>query len=117
LDVIGEVLPGWNILASYAYIDAEVTEDNVIPEGNRLINTPEHSASLWTTYTLQSGDLEGLGFGIGFDVVGERAGDLDNSFEVDGYFLTNAAIFYRRDNWRATLSVRNLFDVDYIAAT
>ncbi|MEM9003866.1 MAG: TonB-dependent siderophore receptor [Cyanobacteria bacterium P01_F01_bin.86] len=115
LDVIGEILPGWNIIASYAYIDAEVTEDNTIAVGNRLNGVPEHSASLWTTYELQSGDLQGLSFGLGFNFVGERAGDLDNTFELDSYFLTNAAIAYQRDNWRAALNFRNLFDVDYIA--
>ncbi|MDV3351199.1 TonB-dependent siderophore receptor [Leptothoe sp. LEGE 181152] len=116
LDVTGEILPGWNVIASYAYIDAEVTEDNFIPEGNRTFNTPENSASLWTTYEVQEGDLEGLGVGLGFNFVDQRAGDLDNSFELDSYFITNAALSYRRDNWRAALNFRNLFDVDYILA-
>ena len=117
LDVSGEILPGWNIIASYAYIDAEVTEDNLIAIGNRLPNAPKHSAGLWTTYEIQLGDLQGLGFGVGFNFVGDRVGDLENSFEVDSYFLTNAAVFYQRDNWRAALNFRNLFDVDYIAGT
>ena len=117
LDIIGEILPGWNVIASYAYIDAEVTEDNVIPEGNRLFNTPQHSASLWTTYEIQAGNLAGLGFGLGFNFMGERAGDLANSFEVDSYFLTNAAISYERDDWRLALNIKNLFDIDYIQAT
>ena len=116
LDIAGEILPGWNVIASYAYIDAEVTEDNFIPEGNRIFNTPEHSASLWTTYEIQEGDLEGLGAGFGFNFVDQRAGNLDNSFELDSYFITNAALSYRRDNWRAALNFRNLFDVDYILA-
>jgi len=117
LDLVGEILPGWNIMASYAYIDAEVTEDNTIPEGNRLFNVPEHSASLWTTYEIQQGDLQGLGFGIGFNYVGEREGDLTNSFQVDDYFLTNVALFYRRNNWRFALNLENLFDIDYIETT
>ena len=117
LDVVGEILPGWNTILSYAYIDAEVTEDNVIAEGNRLFNAPKNSASLWTTYEIQQGDLEGLGFGIGFNLVGEREGDLDNSFQVDSYFLTNAAVYYRRDRWRFAFNVKNLFDIDYITAT
>lgn len=117
LDVVGEIMPGWNVIASYAYIDAEVTEDNVIPEGNRLFNTPEHSASLWTTYEIQTGELQGLGFGLGFNFVGEREGNLANDFELDNYFLTNARVFYRRDNWRFALNGKNLFDVDYIAAS
>ena len=117
LDVSGEISPGWKVIASYAYIDAEVTEDNVIEVGNRLFNAPEHSASLWTTYEIQQGNLQGLGFGVGFNFVGERQGDLENSFKLDSHFLTNAAVFYERNNWRAALNFRNLFDVDYIAGT
>jgi iron complex outermembrane receptor protein len=117
LDVAGEILPGWNIIAAYAYIDAEVTADtNPDIVGNRLFNVPKHSASLWTTYEIQSGNLQGLGFGVGFNYVGEREGDLDNSFQVDSYFLTNASIFYRRNNWRFALNFKNLFDINYIEA-
>ncbi|WP_036486305.1 TonB-dependent siderophore receptor [Myxosarcina sp. GI1] len=115
LDVVGEIMPGWNVIASYAYIDAEVTEDNIFEIGNRLNNAPENSASLWTTYEIQKGNLQGLGLGLGFNFVGERQGDLDNSFELDSYFLTNAAVSYERNNWRAALNFRNIFDVDYIA--
>ncbi|MDV3351207.1 TonB-dependent receptor [Leptothoe sp. LEGE 181152] len=114
LDIIGEIAPGWNIIGSYAYIDTEVTEDNRFDPGNRLPGIPEHSASLWTTYEIQSGDLSGLSFGLGFNWVGERQGDLANSFELDSYFLTNAAISYQRDDWRFALNFKNLFDVDYI---
>lgn len=115
MDVTGEILPGWKAIASYAYIDAEVTEDNLIEVGNRLNNAPEHSASFWTTYEIPRGDLQGLGLGVGFNFVGERQGDLDNSFKLDSYFLTNAALFYERNNWRVGLNFKNLFDVDYIA--
>jgi iron complex outermembrane receptor protein len=115
LDVTGEILAGWKAIASYAYIDAEVTEDNLIEVGNRLNNAPEDSASFWTTYEIQRGDLQGLGLGLGFNFVGERQGDLDNSFKLDSYFLTNAAVFYQRNNWRAALNFKNLFDADYIA--
>ncbi|MEO0987921.1 MAG: TonB-dependent receptor [Cyanobacteria bacterium J06639_14] len=117
LDLIGEILPGWNLVANYAYIDAEITEDNSGLEGNTLFNVPEHNFNLWTTYDIQSGPLEGLGFGLGFNYVSERFGDNANTFEVDSYFLTNAAISYERDNWQAALNIRNLFDVDYIEST
>ena len=117
LDLIGEIQPGWNIIASYAYIDSEITEDNN-PNliGSRFPNIPENSAGLWTTYEIQQGDLEGLGLGIGFNYVGERQGGLPNSFEVDSYFLTLAALFYNRQNWQLRLNFDNLFDVDYIEA-
>ena len=115
IDLSGQIMPGWNIIASYAFIDAEVTEDTD-PElvGDKLVGIPENSASLWTTYELQKGSLQGLGFGLGFNFVGERQGGLPNSFSVDSYFLTNAALFYSRDNWQARLNFDNLFDVDFI---
>lgn len=114
-DVSGQISPGWNIIASYAYTDAEVTDDtdrSIVD--NTLTGVPRNSASLWTTYELQSGSLQGLGFGIGFNFVGEREGDLQNTFNLDSYFLTNAAIFYRRDNWRLALNFKNIFDVNHI---
>ncbi|KPQ39254.1 MAG: iron complex outermembrane recepter protein [Phormidium sp. OSCR] len=117
LDITGEILPGWNLIGSYSYIDAQVTQDNQFDVGNRLPGVPEHSASLWTSYEIQSGDLAGLGFGVGINWVGDRQGDLDNSFTLDNYFLTNAAVFYQRNNWQLNLGLRNLFDVNYVVGT
>ncbi|MEM1369540.1 MAG: TonB-dependent siderophore receptor [Cyanobacteria bacterium P01_H01_bin.15] len=114
LDVQGEILPGWNIFAGYAYTDAEVTEDNDIPEGNRLPDVPEHNFNLWTNYTIQEGDLAGLGFGAGVFYVSERAGDINNSFFVDGYTRVDAAISYERENYRFGLNFQNLFNAKFI---
>jgi iron complex outermembrane receptor protein len=113
-DVMGEILPGWNVIVSYAHTDAEITRDNSPREGNQLFGVPENAASLWSTYEIQSGNLQGLGFGLGLFFVGERQGDVDNSFQVPSYVRTDASLFYRRDNWRAAINVKNLFDVDYI---
>jgi iron complex outermembrane recepter protein len=114
LQTKGEILPGWNITASYAYTDAEVTEDNNFTIGNSLANVPENAVSLWNTYTIPKGNLSGLGFGLGLFYVGEREGDLDNSFQLDDYLRTDAAIYYRRNNLNLALNFQNLFDVDYI---
>ena len=70
-----------------------------------------------TSYDIQAGSLAGLGFGLGLNYISERFGDNANSFTVDDYFLTNAAISYRRNNWQAGLNFRNLFDVNYIQST
>ncbi|QYO67885.1 TonB-dependent siderophore receptor [Leptolyngbya sp. 7M] len=113
LDISGEILPGWNIIGGYAYTNARVTEDNAIPEGNRLFSAPEHSFNLWTTYRIQDGDLQGLGFGLGLYYVGERWADNANTAELPSFFRTDAAIFYERDRFRAALNFRNLFDVEY----
>ncbi|XQQ04869.1 MAG: TonB-dependent siderophore receptor [Leptolyngbya sp. IPPAS B-1204] len=116
LDISGEILPGWNIIGGYAYTDARVTEDNAIPEGNRLFAVPEHAFNLWTTYRIQEGILQGLGFGLGFYYSGEVAADLANTLELPSYFRTDAAIFYECDRFRAALNFRNLFDVEYYNA-
>lgn len=113
LNVTGEILPGWNVIAGYAYTDAIVSQDNDIPVGNRLANVADNTLNLWTTYTFQEGDLEGLGFGLGLFYVADRPGDLDNTFTLPSYLRTDAAVYYRRDRLRAQLNFKNLFNVNY----
>jgi iron complex outermembrane recepter protein len=117
LDLSGEILPGWNVIASYAYTDAEIRRDNRFPVGNRLINIPANTASLWTTYTLQSGSLKGLGFGAGVFFVDQRSGDLANSFEVPSYTRIDASISYQIGGVKASLNFKNLFDMVYYSGT
>ncbi|MEH1835221.1 MAG: TonB-dependent siderophore receptor [Nostoc sp.] len=118
LDVAGEILPGWKILASYAYIDPEITEDpRPQYKGNEPDNVARNSASFWTTYEIQTGNLKGLGFGGGLFFVGDRQGDLENTFTLPSYVRTDAAIYYRRDNWRVGLNIKNLFDVYYFESS
>jgi outer membrane receptor protein involved in Fe transport len=69
LNIGGEILPGWNIIAGYAYTDAQITEDEDAElVGNQLNNTPENAFNLWTTYEIQTGGLQGLGFGLGYSL-------------------------------------------------
>ena len=118
LDVRGEILSGWNVIASYAYTDAEITEDDSSEiEGNTPFGVPENAASLWTTYEIQNGNFQGLGFGAGLFFIGEREGDTDNSFQVPSYTRTDASISYKRDNWKAAVNFKNLFNIDYIEST
>ncbi len=118
IDVTGEILPGWNIITSYAFTDAEVTADNNIPStvGQPLRGVPQHQASLWTTYTVQEGDLQGLGLGLGLFYVGERQDNFGNSAQLDSYLRTDAALYYRRDSFNAAINVRNLFNIDYVSS-
>jgi iron complex outermembrane receptor protein len=112
-DIAGEVLPGWNVIANYAYIDGEVTKDNEIPEGDRLVGVPEHSAGVWTTYEIQNGGLQGLGFGVGLYFVGEQEVILPNTFQLASYWRSDASIFYRRDNYQVAVNFKNISNVKY----
>lgn len=109
----GEILPGLNVIAGYAYTDATITKDETYTPGNLLNNVPKNSFNLWTKYEIQSGSLKGLGLGLGLFYVGERQADLENSFQLPSYFRTDAAIFYKQGHLRTQINFRNLFDVDY----
>lgn len=119
LDVAGRVMSGWDLIATYAYIDAEITRDEDFTVGNTLANVPLHSGSLWSVYTIQSGILQNVGFGLGAYAAGKRLGDLANSYEMPGYVRLDAALYYRkpevtkRTNLIASLNFRNLLDTEY----
>lgn len=113
VSIAGEITPEWNIIASYAYTDAIISEDDVFTEGNSLRNVAKNAASLWTTYQIKSGNLRGWGLGLGLYYVGEREGDFNNSFSLPSYLRTDASLFYRRRNLAASLNFQNLFDVNY----
>jgi len=117
LSMGGEILSGWDITAFYTLLDAFVSEDNTDVVGNDLANVPDNQFSLWTTYEIQRGDLAGLGFGLGFFFVGDRPGNLSNTFELPSYFRTDAALFYERDDWRAQLNLENVFDIEYFTSS
>lgn len=113
LDIQGEILPGWSIIASYGLLDTEIEESEDFPEGAQPRNAADNTASLFTTYEFQSESLRGLGVGLGLFYVGDRFGDDANTFELDSYLRTDLAIFYRRDRLRLGLNFQNLFDVEY----
>ncbi|MEH2118994.1 TonB-dependent siderophore receptor [Nostoc sp.] len=114
--VTGEILPGWNLTAGYSYINAIITKDEVYGVGSPVVFTPHNSANLWTTYRIQSGNLQGLGFGLGVYFVDERPGGefISRDYKIPAYTRLDAALFYRRNNWEAALNFENLFDSDYI---
>lgn len=130
-DVAGRLLPGWDIIANYAYIDARVTKDLLFQEGSRVPNSALHQGSLWTTYFLQEGPLKGLGAGLGMFAQGKRNGvfqctdpaNCQAPFELPGYVRMDAAVYYRkpefftRTNLVAALNFTNVLDQRYFSGT
>ncbi|HLO87422.1 MAG TPA: TonB-dependent siderophore receptor [Nostocaceae cyanobacterium] len=114
LDIVGEISPGWKIIGTYTYTDAYISKDNNIALLNdRLAGVPYHSASLWSTYEFQKGNLQGLGLGLGLVYAGEREATVPNNIQIPSYLRTDASIFYKQDNWRAAINIKNLFDTKY----
>ena len=115
LDVAGEILPGWRVIASYAHDETAVVSDTTFPVGQPLSNVPRNSGSIWTTYRLpvSGGWLKGLGFGAGEYYVGQREANLPNTYDLAAYWRTDATVFYEREHWRAQINVLNVFDRHY----
>jgi iron complex outermembrane receptor protein len=121
-DITGKLIPGWQVIANYAYTDTEVIESDTLPEGSRFLNVPLHSASLWSSYDFQPGsNLDGFGFSAGVRGVSDRLGDNAGTFDLDGFVVADTALWYRDTldvngyelPIRAQLNVQNLFDKEY----
>ncbi|WP_223765530.1 TonB-dependent siderophore receptor [Corallococcus sp. AS-1-6] len=53
LGIAGSPVRRWNVFANYTFLDASIREhSNDFLEGQRLVNTPKRSFSLWTTYAI-----------------------------------------------------------------
>lgn len=126
-DLTGEILPGWNVIATYTYMPfAEITKDfdrngGTGNEGNRLFLAPENTGSFWSTYEFESGYLKGLKFGAGALAVGPRQGNAENTYQLPGYVTANLMASYQMklgsSNITAQLNVDNLLDKRYFAGT
>ncbi|AMR65535.1 TonB-dependent siderophore receptor [Aquipseudomonas alcaligenes] len=115
LNITGNLTREWRVIAGYAYVDAEVTEDNSIPEGTHLANIPRNSASLLNVYEFQEGVVRGLGLGAGIKYVDDRAGKTDaTSFEMGDYTTVDLLSYYQvNEHLRLNLDLKNLFNEDY----
>ncbi|MGD9656430.1 MAG: TonB-dependent siderophore receptor [Methylocystis sp.] len=98
MDVEGRIDDNWSLIANYSFTKARVTKDNSAGgglgnTGNRLPNVPLHSGNVWIKYD-SDGMLKGLSVAGGVNVVGERKGDVANTFELPGYALLNGMLSY-----------------------
>ncbi len=139
LGVAGHLTRAWSVFANYTYLDSEVLQgvsdyclanpgtacanSAAFPDplrGNPLLATPEHSASLWTTYQL--GDWT-LGYGATY----QGAFHLNNNslpaagsttpatlFTSDAYWVHRAMVAYQVNaQFGLQLNIGNLFDEAY----
>jgi iron complex outermembrane recepter protein len=104
----------WSIVASYAYDDAEITKDtNTAIVGNRIVNVPKHTASVWSTYRMPIGAVSALKIGGGAFHVDERAVNNANLFFLPSYTRWDATAAYELSAWTFALNVQNLTDEKY----
>lgn len=114
------ITPDWYLQGSYAYIDAELSDDapGIVDgedglDGDRLPGTPEHQGFLATNYTFSLND--GSSIDLYYSVTGQsnvytKVGNRNFGESLGSFFLHYAAATWNRDAWRVSLYAENLFD-------
>ena len=117
LEAVANVLPGLKVVGAFTNFHIFVSKDlNPALIDTVPTNTPSTIASAWGDYTIQSGQLAGLGFGAGVRYNGVSYADTANSLVVPAYVVGDAAIHYEISNWRFALNVTNFTDKTYVAS-
>ncbi|WP_146907801.1 TonB-dependent receptor domain-containing protein [Arenimonas daejeonensis] len=131
LGIAGKLTDAWSIFANATFLDSEVlqsvsdyclanpglngctnTPDNPDPDrGNRIINTPEKSASLWTTYAFAPDWTAGYGITSQGSFDGGRVAGAP---DVKGYTTHRAMVAWQlNQQFALQLNANNLFDKEY----
>lgn len=113
IEIVGEVLPGWNVSGSYSHSKSESAD------GSRfLAYVPLHTVILYNTYKL-SGDLQSLTIGGGARWLSETSVEyknLNGKVVQDDYVVVDLMARYRfNQHLSGTLNISNLFDKKYYA--
>ena len=120
LDIAGQILPNFSVVANYAYTDARIVklkEEGSIKDLNvQRPSTPRHAANLWTKYIFENGSLKGLGAGIGVSYASERLGQVGRratAASYPDYTLLNAVLYYKVKDVQLQLNVNNVLNRTY----
>ncbi len=113
LELIADITSDWVLLASYAYNDARITEDNGTggfrnSVGDKFANAPENQFGFWTRYQVPAINTA---FAIGGDYVDERLSLSGQT--VKDYFTVDASVIWEKEPFEVLLRVDNLFDEEY----
>ncbi len=118
LELQAKPAKGWDVFATFGYIDAEIDEwDSTTTDfsGNKMPNTPDYTYSLGTQYRHKSGFFGRVDF-LG---TGEMYGNVQNDDHVKfgDYCLVNLRIGYEAEKYDVILWCKNAFDEAYYTST
>jgi iron complex outermembrane receptor protein len=116
-DMKGELIPGLNLVANYAYTDAKVMEVTPgvegIAVGNRIPGFARHNANAWITYKISKGALKGAGIAAGFNYQVDRdswSWASEGLAKLPDYFRLDGGLFWEKDKIRLTANVYNILN-------
>jgi iron complex outermembrane receptor protein len=115
-DLRGEVLPGLNLTANYAFTDSKVNKVNPgvtgFTVGQVVPGYAKHIANAWLSYKLSDGSLKGTGFSLGGSYYGGRQTDTWSVGlqHLPNYFKADAGLFWEGAKLRVTANAFNILD-------
>lgn len=110
LEVGGRITSRWQAFGGVSFLSARIDETiNANELGKRPINTPDYTASLWTTYQVTDAFM----IGGGVEAVGERYTALNNTTRLPDYVRWDAVATYEIGRLEFALNVLNVFDERY----
>ncbi|MEQ8515499.1 MAG: TonB-dependent receptor, partial [Chromatocurvus sp.] len=125
-EIIGEILPGWNVSANYAWSDIDIVDPNSGSAPPRT--TPEHAGAIITTYEFLDGQMAGLRIGATLKISGDysfidgptnvgRFGALeDGAHERLDLHASYAPRSGQLQNFQFYANFNNVFDEDILVA-
>lgn len=106
LEAVGRIGERVQLIANYAYNDAEISRDvDPAAVGRRKENAPRHAATVWGRWNFAGR----WGVGAGAQFVDERT-TFEQSLVLPDYTVFNAGLYYTAPSWQANLMVKNLTD-------
>jgi len=117
-DLQGQLLPGLNVVANYAYTDSKVTEVTAgVPDisvGDRIPGYAKHNMNAWLNYKILKGALKGIGVSGGFSYQVDRDswswGGHDGIPSLPDYFRLDGGLFWEKDKIKLTGNVYNILN-------
>ncbi|MEH1833620.1 MAG: hypothetical protein V7L29_16465 [Nostoc sp.] len=98
------------------YLEANQTFDYRIPAVGTVLPNPNVKIPLSRFVGEPDNKVQNrrtTRFGYNFEHKFNYNLSVNNTFQLPSHVRTDAAIYYRRNNWRVGLNIKNLFDVYY----
>ena len=111
-EVAGRITKAWEVFSSYSAQRGNIDQASGQQAGSlnkAPINTPNYTASIWSTYKIN----ERLKVGGGLEKVGLRYANTNNTNALPAYSRIDAMMEYKLNPYAVQVNIKNLLNKDY----